>query len=261
MQSGVATFANLSISTAGTYTLTATHSALTPAISGPNHGCRRGRPDTDTKAFSQPQTFANPDAHADSIATNRRDRRNAAAKLWSSTATPTSTDRRTASRFLTVTIQSQSSNNIPILTRKFAVRHGLAKINNLRILIAGSYTLLITDAFGNTLSDQITILPASPAELQFVTEPTTVEGTSAVMVRAVDAYGNLTPAADGTIVHIRLGWHPLLGRKPTFTGPTTAALVNGIATFANLAIANKGRARLFASAMKLRSVQSSVFRQ
>jgi len=126
-------------------------------------------------------------------------------------------------------------------------------------LTAGSYTLVISDAFGNKMTDQVTILPASPAKLQFVTEPTTVEGTSAVMVRAVDAYGNLTSAADGTIVHIRLGWHPLLGKKPAFTGSTTAALVNGVATFANLAIANKGRARLFASATKLRSVQSSVF--
>ncbi len=263
-QNGVATFDDLSFSTAGTYTLTASDGTLKPATLDPITIAAGADPTPTPKPHPKPKPkpAPKPAPHPTPTPLPLQPITAIANALLPKIVIDSNTDfglTSDSSKSLTVTFDAISSTGTVIPAHKFHVANGYSTISNLRIRIAGDYTMVIADALGNTVTDQVTILPAKPVKLEFVTEPASVDGSTPVQVQAVDAYGNLTSSADGTRVSLRFAAFPLLGRNPKLSGTTAATLVNGIATFPDVSVNRKGRARLVASALKLRSIVSAIF--
>jgi hypothetical protein len=251
-QSGLATFTGLSFSSAGFYKLTATGGTLTPATSDSITVSSTAKPKPAPKPAPHPTPTSLPLQPISEIAGTLLPK----IVIESNTDFGLTSD---SSKKLTVTFEGVPANGVAVPAHTFRVTGGYSTLSNLRIRSAGTYTMVIADGLGNTVTDQVTILPAKAVALKFVTQPTSVEGSTPVVVRAVDAFGNPTTALNGTQVTLRLGPLPQLGRKPKLTGTITATLVNGIATFTDASVARKGRARLLASAAKLRSVASAIF--
>ena len=142
---------------------------------------------------------------------------------------------------------------------------GEASLGDVRLPRAGSGYTLTASLVGNpaVLADitrVFTTVPAAPAELAFVTEPTAslagVPITPAVRVAVLDAFGNLVTNASAPIT---LGF----ALAPTATqllGTTTVTPTDGIARFADLRVDRiAANVRLRASAPGLPSATSILF--
>jgi hypothetical protein len=165
----------------------------------------------------------------------------------------------THAKSLMIEVESLSSDGSTMLKRSVPVRNGRVVIKNLNVHKAGDYTLVVSDAQGNTMSQTFTILPAAPVRLVFSSQPIFENGHASFSLKVVDRYGNLTSALDGNPVNLRLNPISATGRQLTLGGTVIASVVAGTATFQDVSIANVGLDRLIATAATLRSAQSDVF--
>jgi len=147
-------------------------------------------------------------------------------------------------------------------TTTVAAVGGVATFSNLTIQRAASgYTLTASAAsLQPVTSGAFDIAPAAAAQLAFTTQPGSTSAgatiTPAVTVTIQDAFGNTVPSAAGTI-SLALSANPSGG---TLAGTTSAAAVNGVATFGNLSIARAGTGyTITASSGALTSATSSAF--
>jgi hypothetical protein len=122
---------------------------------------------------------------------------------------------------------------------------GVATFNNLKLNVAGSYTLKFSDSMLTmALNKTITIVPAAPTKLAFAVQP--VSGTAgkalmpAVMVKVEDVFNNVV-TTNTSIVKLSMASGPTGG---ALFGTLAANAVKGIASFANLSMKRAGAYRL-----------------
>ncbi|HUY35813.1 MAG TPA: Ig-like domain repeat protein [Pirellulales bacterium] len=144
---------------------------------------------------------------------------------------------------------------------------GVATFKDLVIDTAGSYTLSASDtdngvALTGATSNRFAISPAATSQLVFTAQPAnttagqTIDGTSGVVVSIEDQFGNVE-TGDTSNVTIAV----LSGPGAFASGTLTVAAVKGVATFSNLVIDQGGSYTLSASdvADAIASVTSSSF--
>jgi Chitobiase/beta-hexosaminidase C-terminal domain len=246
-QNGIATFSNLSVSAAGTYTLSASSAGLTPATSNSFTISAAGGgtpPPTAAKlAFVQQPSNASTGA----------------------TITPA----------VTVAVQDSNGNTVTTATNPVTLtlgggtglagtltvtpQNGIATFSNLSVSIAGTYTLSASSAsLTSATSNNFTIsaLAAIPAKLAFLQQPssalTGATITPAITVVVEDSNGNpVTTATNAVTVALTTG--------TGLSGTLTATPQNGVATFSNLSESTAGRYTLSATSTGLTSATSSSF--
>ena len=245
-QNGIATFSNLSVSNAGTFTLSASSAGLTSATSSSFTitAAGGGTPAPATKlAFAQQPSNASAGA----------------------TITPA----------VTVVVQDSNGNTVTTATNPVTLvlgggtglagtltatpQNGVATFNNLSVSIAGTYTLAasstgLTSATSNNFT--ISALALIPAKLAFSQQPSsTLTGTTitpAVTVVVEDSNGNpVTTASNAVTIALTTG--------SGLSGTLTATPQNGVATFSNLSESTAGTYTLTASSTGLTSATSSSF--
>ncbi len=248
-QNGVATFTGVSVTTLGTYTLTArdnaTSGALTSASSlsftvsaGAPAKVVFGQSPVNTPLGSiLPPVIVNVTDVAGNIVT-------------------------TDNSAVTLAINSYSSSTFvgtPVITGTVTVNavNGVATFNDLSFADLGNYKLQASDgalAIGVSNSFAIT---GAPAKLAFGTQPSqTTVGTvmsPSITVAVVDVNGNVV-GTDNSSVALVIGSGP-----GTISGTTTVAAVNGIATFSGLSFSQMGTLALTASDGTLTTANSNSF--
>jgi len=238
---GVATFNDLIIDSAGTYTLTASDGTLTDATSNaftistaPASKLVFNRVHTATHAGNAmaPVTVMVQDNYGNIVATN---------------ASP-----------VTITLNGGVFPDGGITASAVAVG-GVATFSNLIIDIAGNYSFTASDgALADGNSGGFTIVSASASHLAFTQQPNGAAiGAAispAVTVTVEDVFGNPVTADASTITLS-------IGSGSFVNGGTTAqsAVIDGIATFSNLAMAATGGYRLIATDGALSSAVSNSF--
>ncbi|WP_224247027.1 S8 family serine peptidase [Hyalangium gracile] len=127
-------------------------------------------------------------------------------------------------------------------TTTVAAVNGVATFGDLFIQKAATGYTVTAGSTGLTsiTSGAFDIAPAAAAKLAFSAQPSnTAAGATiapAVKVSILDAFGNLVPSATSSVT-LALEANPSGG---TLSGTTTAAAVNGVATFANLTVDKAG---------------------
>jgi predicted outer membrane repeat protein len=138
--------------------------------------------------------------------------------------------------------------------------NGIATFSNLSLNTAGTYTLNAVDSDDslNVVSSSFTITASSPAQLVYTQQPTSaVAGHTiapAVVVAIEDQFGNII-TSDNASVTIAVNTGP----STALNGTLTVNAVNGVATFSNLSLNTAGVYTLFAadSADLINAVSSS----
>ncbi len=243
--SGVATFSNLSITTAGTgYTLTAADGSLTGATSSAFN--------ITPAAASQLAFGAQPANTTAGIAITPAVTVRVLDQYGNLTADTSN---------VTIAIGTNPGSGTLSGTLTEAAVSGVATFSDLSITTAGTgYTLTAADgSLTGATSSAFNIAPAAASQLAFGAQPTnTTAGiaiTQAVTVRVLDQYGNLT--ADTSNVTIAIGTNPGSG---TLSGTLTEAAVSGVATFSDLSITTAGTGyTLTAADGSLTGATSSAF--
>ncbi|MDB5333984.1 MAG: hypothetical protein JWP03_5135 [Phycisphaerales bacterium] len=233
-QNGLAVFSNLAITTSGTYTLKAADGGLPPAITAPITVTAPPVP-----APTLPPTPTNVVAAGKAIAPLVID---------SATSFPQASGHL---KWLNVRVKNDATGGNAAPSRRIQVKDGHAVLKNLKIHQAGVYDVVVSDASGHTMTQQVTVVASAPAKLAFVTRPAVLDGHSPITVQVLDGYGNLSTADDGKTVTLHLGWSNLLGRRPALSGTVSATIVNGIATFTNVSAVRIGGAGLIATSGQL----------
>jgi hypothetical protein len=248
-QNGIATFSNLSVGTAGTYTLTATSPSLTSATSASFVITALGgsAPPPPVKlAFLQQPTNASTGA--------------------------------TIAPAVTVVVQDSNGNTVPTAVNPVTLtlvggtgmggtlsvipKNGIATFNNLSVSNAGIYTLAATStslvpavSTGFTISAPGGGAPVA-AKLAFLQQPSNVLTeatiTPAVQVSVEDSSGNVVTTATTPITVSLVGGTGL-------AGTLTVTPRNGVATFSDLAVSEAGSYTLSATSSGLTSATSSSF--
>jgi uncharacterized repeat protein (TIGR03803 family) len=172
-RNGVATFADLTFTRKGTFPLIATDGSLTPATSSPIIVSPKQKPSPGPRPRPHPTPTPLPLQAIVAVAGTRLPK----IVIDSNTDFGVTSDH---TLMLTVTFAGVPANGVAIPARGFRVIGGYSTISNLRIRSAGIYTMVISNALGNTVSDQVTILPAHAASLRFSSQPTFVNGSSRV---------------------------------------------------------------------------------
>jgi hypothetical protein len=239
---GVATFSNLILNTAGTYTFTATDGSLTSATSG-------------------------------SIAINA-----AAPSKMAFTQVPTSGTAGTALTAIKATLQDSLGNTIPSSTFMVTIAvasgpagftanstltatavNGVATFSNLILNTAGNYTFTATDgSFAPATSSNIAINAAAAIKVVFTSVPasgTAGSALTAIQATVQDAYEN-TVMSNTSIVTIAVASGPA---GFTAGSTLTATAVNGVATFSNLILNTAGTYTFTAAVGSLTSATSGKF--
>jgi hypothetical protein len=248
-QNGIATFSNLSVGTAGTYTLTATSASLTSATSASFVITALGgsAPPPPVKlAFLQQPTNASTGA----------------------TITPA----------VTVVVEDSNGNTVPTAVNPVTLtlvggpglagtlsvipKNGIATFNNLSVSNAGIYTLAATStALVPAVSTAFTIgtpgggAPVA-AKLAFLQQPSNATaGTTiapAVTVAVEDSNGNTVTAATNPVTLA-------LTSGTGLAGTLTVTPQNGVATFNTLSVSNAGTYTLAATTPGLTPATSTGF--
>jgi hypothetical protein len=239
LSSGVATFANLQISAAGTYTLTATDGLLTSATSSPFTIAASSK-----LAFTQQptQTVAGV-AISPPVAVAVE---NAAGGVITTDNSP-----------VTLTISTGSFANGSTTVSAQAV-NGVATFGNLVIDAANSYNLAASDgALTPTQSNPFNVV-AQASRLVITQQPNNTYAGEAVnpsvAVSLEDGFGNVDTANTSAVTLTLSG-------GTFFGGGTTAIVVpvNGVASFNNLVVTAPGTYTLTATASGLTSAASFPF--
>jgi autotransporter-associated beta strand protein len=224
---GIATFSNLVLNAAGSYTL---GEAGTGGLAGPASGSFNVNP-----------------AAANHLAVGVQPGNTVAGVVISPAVTVRVLDQfnnlvSTDTSNVTVAIGSNPGSGTLSGTTTVAAVGGIASFSTLSINKVGTgYTLTAADgSLTGTTSGSFNISPAAANHLAFGVQPTTaVAGVAispAVTVQVLDAFGNLV-STDNSNVTIVIGNNPSAG---TLSGTTTVAASGGIATFSTLSINKVG---------------------
>jgi hypothetical protein len=248
-QNGIATFSNVSVSTAGSYTLSAASPSLTSGtsssftISAPGSGAP---PPAVKLAFLQQPSNALTQTTISPAAT-------VVVEDSNGNALPGATNAVT----LTLTSGTGLTGTLTVIAQ-----NGIATFSSLSVSTAGSYTLSATSpGLASTTSSSFTITaPGSgspvPAKLAFSQQPTSTATQTtispAVTVVVEDSNGN---AVTGAINPVTLA----LTSGTGLMGTLTVTPQNGIATFSNLSMTAGGNYSLSATSPGLASAASNGF--
>ena len=238
--SGVATFSNVKLNTAGAYTLAASDGSLTGA---------------DSSSFT-----VNP-AAASQLVVNQQPSDVTAGSAISPSMTVDVEDQ--FGNILTgntsnVTLAVHSGAGSIGGTDTVAASAGVATFANVIFDTAGTYTLTASDgALTSATTGSFTVSPAAASQVAFSQQPTrTLVATAitpAMTVNVEDRFGNIVTSDTSTIT---LSVHTGPG---DLTGTVSAAAVGGVATFDNVVIDITGTYTLTASDGSLTSANSSSF--
>ncbi len=242
-QNGVATFSDLSLSTAGTYTLSASSPSLTSATSA-SFTISAPAPTAVKLAFSVQPSNA----------------------MTGATITPA----------VQVLVEDSSGNVVTNATSPVTValvggtglagtltvtpQNGVATFSNLSVSNTGTYTLsasspTLTSATSTGFTITAPSLPTA-VKLAFSVQPSNAQTgatiTPAVQVLVEDSSGNVVTNATNPVTVALVGGTGL-------TGTLTVTPQNGVATFSNLSVSNAGTYTLSASSPTLASATSTGF--
>ncbi len=243
---GVATFSDLSIDRSGSYTLSATASLVTAAVS--SSFTINPAAATTLVITTEPSNVAAGAPISPAVVVEARDQFDNLASGFTGQVTAT-------------------KNSGPALggltgssTTQVNAVGGIATFSNLRLNLIGSYTLAF-DAAGlaGDVSASFTVTPGNAATLTITGEPSNaVAGVAinpAVVVTAFDLFGNVATGYTGAIT-VAKNSGPASG---VLSGTTTVNAVSGVASFGNLSINIVGTYTLVASATGLTSDTSASF--
>jgi hypothetical protein len=234
-QNGIAAFSNLTVSTAGSYALSATSSGLTPATSS------NFTVDVPVKlAFVvQPSNVLTGITIAPAVQVAVQD-------ATGSTVTAATNP---------VTVELTSGTGLGG-TLTATPQNGIATFNNLTLDIPGNYTL-VAGSSGLTSAPSASFTVTKPVQLAFTVQPSnTLTGTAispAVQVAIQDANGKTVTAASSPVTLA------LAGSSTSLAGTRTAPAQNGIATFSNLTVSTAGNYALSANSPNLSPATSASF--
>ena len=238
---GVATFAGLSFSQAGTYTITATDGTL---------GSSTTILITVIPSSPSPAPIPAPPNVA------------VAGRLVSAsviTNDPSFTSISESTHWIKVRFENTSTNGNGSFTRTFRVSHGQVKVHNLHFRKAGSYNEIVVSRSGKSVAEQFTVVAAAPKKLVFLAEPRGRTDSSA-MVAVMDRFGNLSAGDDGQTITLGFPDNAHHDRHRTLTGSVTGTIIGGLATFPNLTIHSTGATHLVATASGLQNGQSRTLK-
>jgi hypothetical protein len=230
---GAATFSNLSLSSAGTYSLTATdntNSNLTPATSG-----------TFTVGAATASKLVFATTSGSGIAGNAISP-SITVDVENIGNTIVGTDNST----VTLGISTQTSTGTLSGTLTAQAVNGVATFSNVVLNTSGNYTFSATDGtLTAATSGTFSIAAANASQLVFVAHPGSASANTvispAIVVDVEDQFGNIV-AGNTTSVTISKATGP-----GTLSGTTEVAAINGVATFSNLELSASGTYILAAS--------------
>ncbi len=239
MTSGVATFSNLLISAAGTYTLTATDGLLTSATSSPFTIAASTR-----LAFTQQPTQTVAGVAVRPAVT---------AAVENSAGNVITTD----NSLVTLTLSHGAFANGSTTVSAQAV-NGVATFSNLVLNVTGSYNLTATDGVLPAVQSNPFNVVAQATQLVFTQQPNNTYAGEAVnpsvAVALEDGFGNVATGNTDTVT-LTLSGGTFFGGGTT----ATAAAVNGVASFNNLVITAPGTYTLTATDPGLTAATSFAF--
>ena len=242
-QNGVATFSDLSLSTAGTYTLSASSPSLTSATSA-SFTISAPAPKAVKLAFSvQPSNALTQATITPAVQVLVEDSSGTVVTTATNPVTLALVGGTGLGGTLTVTPQN-----------------GVATFSNLSVSNAGSYTLSASSpTLASATSTGFTITaPSLPTavKLAFSVQPsnalTQATITPAVQVLVEDSSGTVVTTATNPVTLALVGGTGL-------AGTLTVTPQNGVATFSNLSVSNAGSYTLSATSPTLASATSTGF--
>ena len=224
---GIATFSGLSLTTPGTYTLSAT----SPGPSAKSNAFTISVGAVAALSFTTQPVGTTAGSTMNAVVVQAAD---AYGNLIAGQAVNLSVSSGTLNGTLTATTNAS----------------GLATFSGLSDNTAGTYTLTATAGTATGLSSSFTIGTAGLASLAFTTGPVSITAGNAVgpvVVKAVDPFGNVLP---GTVVSLSIS-------SGTLTGTLTAtASASGLATFAGLSDTTAGTYTLTATSGTVTTLSS-----
>ena len=247
---GVATFANLVLTTAGTAQLTVSSNGLTSG--------------TSNSFTVTPATASQVVISQTPVATSQVMLSQTTGTVIAGNAIPTNTatiqdqygntvTSSTAIVTVTATVGGKSARFASGFTTVLAV-HGVAIFTNLSLTTAGIAQLKVSsNRLTSGTGGSFTVLPATAAKIVLSqTTGTVIAGNALPTSTATiqDQYGNIvTSSTDSVTVTATVG-----GKSTSFaSGTTTVSAVNGVATFTNLRLTTAGIAQLTVLSKKLTS--------
>jgi autotransporter-associated beta strand protein len=238
--SGVATFSNVKLDTAGSYTLSATGGALTSATS--NSFTVSAAAASKLVYGTQPSNVTAGAAISPPIVVDVEDQ-------FGNIVTGNSSN-------VTVAVASGPGSATGTLT--VAASSGVATFNNVKLSTIGSYTLSATDgSLTSATSNSFTVSDAAASKLAFGTQPSNVAAGAAIspsiVVDVEDQFGNIitTDSSNVTLV--------AASGPGSLSGTLTVAAVNGVATFSNVKVDTAGSYTISASDGSLTAATSGSF--
>jgi plastocyanin len=238
--SGVATFSNIILDTAGNYTLTASDGVLTTATSG----SFTVNPAAASKVVYavQPSNATAGVAQSPSIVVDVEDQ-------FGNIVTANSSN---------VTLSVASGPGSLSGTVTVAASGGVATFGNVKVDTAGNYTLTASDgSLTSATSSSFTVSAAAASKLAYSVQPSGVMAgvaeSPSIVVDVEDQFGNIV-TANGSNVSLAVASGP-----GSLSGTVTVAANNGIATFSNIILDTAGNYTLTASDGSLTSATSSSF--
>ena len=220
---GVATFSNLTLATAGTYTLTATDGSDTPATST---SFTISVPGANKLVFASPPQSTTTSTTLAAVKVN----------VQNSSGVLLTGDIST----VTLAIASGPAGAVLGGISMVAAVGGVATFSNLSFATAGDYTLIATDGTDTSVTSlSFTISPPLANKLAFATQPASATTTTGLGTIKIDVENN-----EGTLLsgdHSNVTLTLATGTAgAALGGTTTVAAVNGIATFSDLFITTAG---------------------
>ncbi|CAN5389029.1 hypothetical protein BH09GEM1_BH09GEM1_38870 [soil metagenome] len=236
---GIATFNDLVITGAGSYTLTFASAGLTPATSAaivitPLPASRLSIRTQPGGAIMRSLLSAQPVVEVQDA---------------SGTVVNTST---------LVTATLNGAGGVLGGTTTATAVNGVATFNDLRVSAAGSYTLTFTaSALSSATSGSFTVTPLPPALLNVRTQPGGVEtGSPLAPQPTVEIWNDDDEIVAGATNAVTV---ELLGTGATLSGTLTVSAVNGTATFNDLVVTGEGTYQLQFTSGSLSPGRSASF--
>jgi hypothetical protein len=230
---GIATFSNLSLDQAGSYTLAFTDGSI-PSVTSSSFTITPGAASKLVFVVQPTDTVAGQAIPAFTVQSE-----DAFGNLRSTDQT-------------SVTVTSNPAGT----TATADESNGIASFSSVSITTAGTYTFVATaGTLTSATSDSFNITAAAPASLSISQQPTNGiagQAISPVAVQVKDQYGNLV---DGSNVTLAVSSGP----SATLGGSLTASTVDGVATFNNLTLDRAGTFALAATDGSLPAATTNTF--